>query len=303
MLGAGGFLGGALASALCDDGAVVEGFGHPPRDAGDADDRVRWTIGEFEDEAAVARALSDQEVLFLLGPSTGDLAAPDAGRVFSAHVAWTVRLLDAARRGTVRRVVFASSGGAVYGEARRIPTPESETTKPISAYGSNRVAIERYLELHRLLFGLDYRVVRIANCYGPGQSPLRRHGFVAVALHRAMHRRPIELWGADTMARDFVYVDDAARAMVHVARHEGTQRVFNAGSGVGRTLNAVVRDVARLAGVREPAVMHEQPRRVDVSVSVLDTTLIRTLTSWRPRVAWPDGLAETARWMRRRYPA
>ena len=300
VLGAGGFLGGQLASALCDRRATVEGYCRslPPS----ADARVRWTVAAFDDDRALAKALHDQELVFLLGPSSGDLAAPDAAQRFAEHVAWTARLLDAARVAGVRTIVFASSGGAVYGAGAMLPTPESSPAQPISFYGLNRVAIECHLELYRRLYGLDYRVLRIANCYGPGQSPLRARGFVAVALQRAMSGRPIEIWGSSAIARDFIYVDDVVRALVHVAGFDGQQRIFNVGSGVARTLGEVIGDIARVLGMSDVAVIAMPPRLVDVPVSVLDTTRIRALTRWRERVCWEDGLAHTAEWLRAAYP-
>ncbi len=299
VLGAGGFVGGALAAQLCDRGADVHGFGHPPRH--DADARVRWTTAEFSDATALALALRRQDIVFLLGPSMGDLAAPHAARAFAAHLTWTVRLLDACRAAGVGTVVFASSGGAVYGVAKEIPTPETARTEPISAYGLNRLTIEQHLELYRRLHGFDYRIVRIANCYGPGQSPLRREGFVAVALHRALCGEPLEVWGSDEIVRDFVYVDDVVRAIAHIASRPAPPYVVNVGSGEPRSLASVVNDIRALTG-SALQVVAKPGRPVDVPLSLVDTTLIRAVTPWRPQVAWRDGLERTAAWLRRTYP-
>ncbi|MDQ6925698.1 MAG: NAD-dependent epimerase/dehydratase family protein, partial [Candidatus Eremiobacteraeota bacterium] len=215
MLGAGGFLGQALATALCDGGAVVRGFGRAPREHRDLDERVLWITGEFADPVALERAVEGQELVFhVLGSSLPEPPSGERAHDTYAYVRCTVELLDICRAAQVRKLVFASSGGAVYGIAASVPTPESASTDPLSGYGIDHLAIEKYLGVYRRLYDLDYQVLRIGNAYGPGQSPLRRQGFVAVTIRRALVNEPIEIWGSGTTTRDFVYVDDAVAALV-----------------------------------------------------------------------------------------
>ena len=213
----------------------------------------------------------------------------------------SILLLEQCRAARVRKVVFASSGGTVYGIPSVVPTPEGAGTAPISAYGINKLMIERYLELFRHLYGLDYHVLRIANPYGAGQSPFKRQGVVAAMLHRALSGFAIELWGTGEVTRDFIHVDDVSSAFMAAARYDGPHRTMNVGSGQGRSLKQLVADVR--AVLRHPSleVVRKGARAADVPVSILDTGLIRGETGWRPRVDWLDGLAGTAGWMRRAY--
>lgn len=301
VLGAGGFLGEALCAALRADGAAVHAYGRRLPAASRAEHPLR-TEAAFEDAAALAAALRGQEVVFHLAGSSlpadsnRDPAGDVAGQVMPA-----IRLLERCQAAGVRKVVFASSGGTVYGIPAAVPTPEHADTAPITAHGINKRMVEHYLELFRRLHGLDYHVLRIANPYGPGQSPFRPQGVVAAVLHRALSGAAIELWGTGEVVRDFIHVDDVSRAFIAAARYAGPHRTMNVGSGHGRSLNQLVDDVGAVLGRPALEVVHRGGRAADVPVSVLDTALIRRATGWRPGVEWMDGLAGTAGWMRAAY--
>ncbi len=296
VLGGSGFLGSALTAALRRAGASVRGYA---RRVPSGRPGVAWVSAAFEDADALGAALAGQQVVFhLVGASLPAASNDDPARDLAANVLPTLRLLDLCRAAGVRKVVFASSGGTVYGVPRQVPTPESAPTEPITAYGMHKLTIEHYLGLYRRLHGLDYQVLRIANPYGRGQSPFRRQGVVAATLHRALSGQPVELWGAGEVTRDFIHVDDVARAFVAAACYAGEHRVMNVGSGQGRSLDQLFLDVARTLGRPQIEVVRRPGRRADVPVSVLDTTLIRRETGWRPRVAFADGLAGTADWIR-----
>lgn len=297
VLGAGGFLGQALTGALRDSASDVNGYGRgaaPGALAG-----VPWTTAMFEDAPALAKALRGQEVVFhLLGASLPHTSNRDPAADVASSVIPTLRLLDLCRVAGVRRVVFASSGGTVYGVPAQVPTPEDAPTLPISAYGINKLMIERYLHLYAHLHGLEHQVLRIANPYGPGQSPFRPQGVVGVMMHAALLGRPVEMWGTGEVTRDFIHVDDVSQAFIAAAAYQGPHRIMNVGSGQGRSLNAVARDVAAAAGRPGLAVVRTPARAADVPISVLDTALIRQETGWAPRMNWFAGLAGTAAWMR-----
>ena len=302
VIGAGGFLGRALSASLCDRGNIVQGYGRIPEDEGSRDHRVAWTNAPFSDVSALARAVEGQEIVFhLLGSSIPESSNADPAEDLLANVFSTIKLLDLCRAAHVRKVVFASSGGTVYGIPDVIPTPETAPTDPISAYGIGKLAIEKYLALYRRLHGTDYNILRIANPYGPGQSPFKKQGVVASILYRALCGQPFEIWGTGEVARDFIYVDDVAAAFIEAAQYSGTHRIMNVGSGHGLTIDQVVADVQRVLALTGVAVVRKPGRAADVPVSILDTSLIKAETSWRPRVAWIDGLAQTAAWMRKAH--
>lgn len=209
----------------------------------------------------------------------------------------TLRFLDICNDAAVRKIVFASSGGTVYGQADGHPIPETAPTHPISAYGVGKLAIEKYLSLYHHLYGLEYLALRVANAYGPRQSVLKRQGVVAAMLDHALAGKSLEIWGTGEVVRDFVHIDDVVTAFLWAATYDGPHSVMNVGSGVGRSINQVASDIEAIAGTAELARTYRAGRAADVPVNVLDISLITRETLWRPRLTWLDGLQDTARWM------
>lgn len=300
VLGAGGFLGQSLAGLLQRRGASVCGYGRSAFVA--MPSGLAWTAAAFEDHAALAAALAGQDVVFhLLSSSLPHASNRNPAADVASHVIPTLHLLDLCRAAGVRRVVFASSGGTVYGIPAQVPTPEGAPTAPLSAYGVNKLMIEHYLELYRHLHGLEYQVLRLANPYGPGQSPFRQQGVVAAMLHRALSGSAVEMWGSGGVTRDFIHVDDVAAAFAAVAVYDGPHRVMNVGSGRGRSLDQLVTDVAAAVGRPGLEVVRKPGRPADVPVSILDSGLMQRETGWQAGISWTEGLASTASWVRSAY--
>jgi len=296
VLGAGGFIGTNLCRALLAHGARVQGYGRsqpfPEALAG-----VHWTRGNFAEHEDLARIVEGNDYVFhLIGGSLPETSNKNPAANISANILSSVNLLEVCRQCGVRRVLFVSSGGTVYGITGSAPTPETAPTEPISAYGINKLTIEKYLSLYRYLHRLDYAVLRLANPYGPFQTAHRRQGVVAALVQKALVGEPVEIWGDGTVTRDFLHVQDVVEAMLAVLRYDGPERVFNVGSGIGRSVNDIVADLEGLLG-RDLAKTFRGGRRADVPVNVLDVALIQRETGWSPRIPWLDGLCDTMRWM------
>lgn len=298
IMGGGGFLGVHLANALIRQGAVVRAFGRTLADPKELDERVHWSSGHFEDPVAVAEAVRGQEIVFhLLSGSVPGRPGQKPVSDLETNVLGTLRFLDICNAAAVRRIVFASSGGTVYGPANQYPTPEGAPTDPISAYGVGKLAIEKYLALYQHLYGLEYLALRIANVYGPLQSTLKRQGVVAAMLDHALAGKPLEIWGTGEVVRDFVHIDDVVSAFLLAATYDGPHRVMNVGSGTGLSINQVASDIETVAGTANLSRIYRAGRAADVPVNILDISLITRETTWRPKRPWLDGLRSTARWM------
>jgi UDP-glucose 4-epimerase len=297
VLGGGGFIGTHLCRELRRHGARVHGFGRS-RTSPEALAGIPWTNGEFTDRAALARAVEGSEVVFhLLGSSTPDSSNKDPlGDLLSATVP-TLQLLELCRGSSVRKVVFVSSGGTVYGIPSLLPIPESAPTDPISAYGIGKLAVEKYLALYHHLHGNDFCVLRVANPFGPYQNPDRRQGLIAAFMHRLARDQPIEIWGDGKVVRDFIYIDDVIKALLAAVGYDGPHRVFNVGAGVGRSVLDVVQDIGRVLGRSQVVPVHKPGRAADVPVNILDIALIGREFGWAPQADWMQGLRETAEWM------
>ncbi|HEY8614187.1 MAG TPA: NAD-dependent epimerase/dehydratase family protein, partial [Roseomonas sp.] len=195
VLGAGGFIGLNLCRALSAAGASVHGYGRAPAFPG-ALPPIRWTTAEFPERAPLARALEGAELVFhLLGGSIPEHAERDPAGDLRANAAASVELFELCRMAGVRRIVFVSSGGTVYGVPRRLPIAEDHPTDPISAYGIHKLLLEKHLGLQAYRHGLQAVVLRAANPYGPYQNPDRGQGVIAALMARRLAGRPVEIWG------------------------------------------------------------------------------------------------------------
>jgi UDP-glucose 4-epimerase len=302
VLGAGGFIGSHLCQALVQAGARVHGFGRPPIFP-DSLPAMRFSRGEFTDRVALALAVDGAEIVFhLLGGTNPEVSNKDPIADLQINTVASVQLLDLCRAAGVRKIVFISSGGTVYGVPAAVPIAEGAATDPISAYGINKLMVEKYLQLYAHLGGPRAVTLRVANPYGPFQSPYRRQGLVAALIETVLAGRPVEIWGNGQVVRDFLYVGDLAEAMLAASLYDGPETVLNVGSGVGRSVLDVAASVCAALG-RDPApVIHMPGRAADVPVNVLDISRIQAALGWTPRTDWTGGLQRTAAWIARAFP-
>lgn len=297
VLGAGGFIGTNLCRALLGQADTIRAFGRRHSFHGVLRD-LNWMTGDFTDPSCLAEAVAGCEVVFhLVSTTTPASANVDKVADLNANVVSTLHLLDACRTAGVRRVVFVSSGGTIYGITNSVPTPETAPANPITAYGISKLTIEKYLGLYEHLYGLEYRVLRVANPFGPYQTASKNQGAIAAFLRCALAGKAIEMWGDGSVTRDYIYIDDVVEALMLVAIHVGPNRIFNIGSAVGRSLNDIVAAINGLLGADIP-VVRGPARSVDIPVSILDTGLAADELGWRARTPFEEGLRTTVAWIK-----
>nr|WP_321986821.1 NAD-dependent epimerase/dehydratase family protein [uncultured Lichenicoccus sp.] len=294
VLGAGGFIGTNLCLRLRSLGVPVTGFGRGAVPAALAG--IDWISGTLDDGRPEWLVAGHAHVFDLIGAGLPNSSNDNPAQIVADAVPAKVRLLEACRHEGVRRYVFASSGGTVYGITGPDPVGEDAPTEPISAYGIGKLVVEKYLALYRHLYGLEARTLRIANAYGPHQDPRRGQGLVAALLRRLLAGEPVEIWGDGSIVRDYIHIHDVIDAMLACLEHDGPGRVFNVGSGIGRSVNEVLADAARVTG-RTPRLIRREARGADVPVNILDSRRLARETGWTPRVGWDAGLAATADWI------
>jgi UDP-glucose 4-epimerase len=301
LLGGGGFLGLNLARALLREGHEVRIFDLPAsilrlRRLGLPD--LEWAEGDFANEREVTAALEGVNAVFHLVSTTLPKSSNDnPGYDVESNVVSTIHMLEAALKAGVHRVLFASSGGTVYGVPSEVPIKETHPTDPTCSYGIGKLAIEKYLQLFHSLHGLEYRVLRIANPYGEEQRPVASQGAVAVFLCRAANGEPIEIWGDGSVVRDFLHVDDVSQAFIRALGHGGELRLFNIGSGRGYSINELLEAIE--AVVERPVIRRYLPARgFDVPTNVLDIARSREVLGFQPTTSLHDGLTRTLNWLR-----
>jgi UDP-glucose 4-epimerase len=219
----------------------------------------------------------------------------------SVNVQGTVTLLQASVRHGVRRFLFASTGGALYGDADVIPTPEDYPTLPVSPYGASKLAAEVYLRTFHALHGLSYAALRYANVYGPRQDPHGEAGVVAIFAQRLLSGETARVNGDGKQTRDFVYVGDVAEANVRALTSEAVGS-FNVGTGVETDINTIFQQLKRLSGNNHPEV-HGPPMPGEQRRSVIDARKIEKVMGWRPLTSLEAGLDATVRYFRGALPA
>ena len=210
-----------------------------------------------------------------------------------------VNVLEGARAAGTKRVVFVSSGGVVYGEPDTFPTPETAPKRPVSPYGVSKLAGEHYLDYYRQVHGLDYVALRYSNVYGPRQDSGGEAGVVAIFSNRLLRREPLVIYGDGEQLRDYVYVEDVARANLVAAEtdlEDGADidaRAFNIGTGEATSVNTLAELLEEVAGIRVQRVFR-RARAGDVRCSTLAIDRIRD-RNWVPVFSLREGLARTFR--------
>jgi UDP-glucose 4-epimerase len=300
VLGGLGFLGSHLCRALLREGfsvrVVTRQFGSYElvSDIRSQLDVFETDIGQPEE---VLDLISGSEIVIDLvhttrpGSSMRDPVYDVTSNVVS-HVQWLQKLA----RADVKRILFVSSGGTVYGIPEYSPIDEHHPTNPICSYGITKLVLEKYLAMYAELAGVEFTIVRPANAYGPGNRLNVGQGVIGVLADRALRGRPLEIWGTGEFRRDYLYVDDLVSALVGLVSYHGPHRVFNVSSGQGSSVLEVV-DVLREVIGELPPVIHVPSREFDVRHNVLSSDRLRDATGWTAEVDLKTGVTRLIRWL------
>ena len=301
VVGGNGFIGSHLVKKLAVIGwdvTVLHKY-EQPRYA-EMPEAVHFMRGDLTQESLLAEAVAGQDVVFhLLWTTTAihEVANRDPAADVQANLVPTIHLIEACRAARVRRLVFTSSGGTVYGRTQTAPIPEVHPNNPITAYGVSKLAVEKYLQMFHHLHGLDYAVLRPSVPYGPYQNPLARQGAVAVFLYRVAKGLPLAIWGDGSVTRDYFYISDLVDALLlGAAKPLADNRIFNLGGAEEVSLNQLIALVEETVG-RKAEVDYQPGRDFDAPRVLLDTTKAESFLGWQPKVLMKDGLAKTWKWM------
>jgi UDP-glucose 4-epimerase len=297
VIGGNGFMGGHLVRRLLEKGHEVRIYDRGPDQFRDVPRGAEYVEGELGNHGLIREALEGIEIAYHFASTTLPKTSND-DPIYDvrSNLVDTLQLLESCVVAGTRKVIFASSGGTVYGSPKTTPISEDHPTDPISSYGITKLAVEKYLGLFYHLHGLDYAVLRISNPYGPYQNPEGQQGAIGVFLHRILARRPITIWGDGSVVRDYLYVADLVEALELAADKETREKILNIGSGRGISLNGLVTCMAEVVG-EQPPVEYLLPRSLDVPVNVLDIERAREALAWEPRVELTEGIARTWDWI------
>jgi UDP-glucose 4-epimerase len=214
-----------------------------------------------------------------------------------SNISGMINLLEAARENGVRRVIYSSTGGAIYGATDHLPTPETHPTNPLSPYGCSKLCGEEYLKTWHRLYGLEYVIFRYGNVYGPRQDAHGEAGVVAIFGGLMLEGKQPTIFGRGHKTRDYVYVGDVAEANV-LALSGPANDTFNLATGSQTTDQQVFDTVAAAVGYTGPPVYGPE-RLGDLQHSCLDITKAREVLGWAPQVGFAEGVARTVAYLRK----
>lgn len=299
VLGATGFIGQHLVERLISLGYAVSVLSRSEPDVARVrfpTKSVRWTVGDWNDPSKLTEAMAGADICFHLICTTLPRSSnEDPIHDVTSNVCGTIRVLEAALASGCRKVVFASSGGTIYGVPQSIPIAEFHPLEPNNSYGISKLAIEKYMKLFFNLHGLEYGIARLSNPYGEAQATDRAQGAVSVFLHRALTYKPIEIWGDGSIVRDYLYIADAVDGLIKVANYAGIERIFNIGSGRGLSLLEIVNEIETLLN-RKVSVRHAAGNQFDVPINILSIDRAINALGFQPKVPFKAGLQRTAQW-------
>lgn len=301
IFGGGGFIGSAIADRLLQDGHSLRIFERPrvtPYRTFETHEHVEWMSGDFMSTNDISGAIDGMDVVFHLVSTTLPKSSNDDPIYdVQSNLVATLQMLHAMVVKDVKRIIFISSGGTVYGSPIKIPIDESHPTEPLVSYGITKLAIEKYLLLFERLHGIKPTILRVANPYGERQRVETAQGVLSIYLHMALLGQSVEIWGDGNITRDYIYISDVAEAFVKALNYSGSKRIFNISSGQGTSLNQLIDLIEQATNVP----LHRQyvpGRSFDVPINILNNELAAAELGWVPKVTLMDGIFRTAAWLK-----
>jgi UDP-glucose 4-epimerase len=278
ILGGAGFIGANLVGSLLKSGYDVRIFdiiGFSRRNIVEFIDKIEVFEGNFNDLSQIQLALKNIDFVYHLISTT----VPSSSQLnpyfdIESNLLPTLNLLESIKASSVKKIIFLSSGGTVYGIPDEIPIKESHPTNPINSYGITKKTIEDYFRLYNRLWNIDVCVFRLSNPYGEKQNPKGIQGVIPVFLHKAIKQEAIEVWGDGSVIRDYIHINDVTSIMVTALSIETPEIIYNLGSGIGTSINDILTYIKENL---EPnlSVNFSEGRSFDVPVNILDVTVLK----------------------------
>ncbi|HDN83612.1 MAG TPA: SDR family oxidoreductase [Candidatus Altiarchaeales archaeon] len=306
VTGGAGFIGNNLVKALIKEGIeaiVIDNFS-----SGRMENLKRWKEKikiykvDIRDRSKLEEIFRKEkpEVVYHLAAQVNVVkSVEDPVDDASINVLGTINLLDLAAKTGVEKFIYASSGGAVYGEPKYLPVDEHHSIEPISPYGLSKFVGEEYIRLYHKLYDLPYMILRYSNVYGPGQSGEMESGVIAIFISRMLKKeRPI-IFGDGFQTRDFIFIDDVTKANILSMEKNIKAGIFNIGSGKETSVIEIfelLRDILRL----EIEPIYSNPREGEVRRIYLNIEKAKNILGWKPKVSLDEGLKRTIRWFKER---
>lgn len=297
VLGGTGFIGSHIVDGLLASGHHVKILGRALKYThSQYFNLVEYIQADFGNSPAIFEALKNVDIVIHLVSSTVPSSSNlDPVADIQSNLVNSVKLFNAMHEVNVKRIIYFSSGGTVYGNPTQTPIPESHPTHPISSYGITKLAIENHLFMQQELYGLQPIVFRLSNPYGPRQGHFGSQGVIGTFLKKIIDGKVINIWGNGSVIRDYIYISDAVSACMKTIDSDLTG-TFNIGSSYGHSLLDIVKEIENCTN-REAEIVFEKQRGYDVKEVVLDTTFAQKELNWQPKHTLQEGIKLHYEWL------
>lgn len=299
LLGGNGFLGSHLLDLLREHGFMVRVFDKNHDPYREKFDDVEYINASFNDSFSLAESLNDIDiVIHTLSTSVPGTSNDSPVEDINGNLTNTVKLLNFMVKYSVKKILFISSGGTVYGIPKYIPIDEEHETIPICSYGIVKLSIEKYLLMYQHLYNIKPIILRVANLYGIRQRHLGVQGFISTVLNKMLKSESITIYGEGNIIRDYINVSDVVNACFNMLSFDITG-IYNVGTGVGHSLNDIVEIVEKISG-SQIKVNKIQSRAFDINKNILSIEKIKKDFNWEPLVDIEAGIKQQLNWLKER---
>lgn len=293
VLGGNGFIGSHLVDRLIRSGHSVRVFDKTEEHYRKPLSEVDYRLGEFGNRGLLLEALEAIDiVVHLISTTLPKTSNDDPVFDVQSNVIETLFLFEQCVAKGIRKIIFASSGGTIYGVPQTVPVHEESQTNPICSYGICKLTIEKYLELFRQLYNLNYTIIRPSNPFGSRQNPFGIQGAIPVFLGKILRKETIQIWGNGNIVRDFIYIEDLVDAFYSSIICNTQSNIFNVGSGKGHSLNDLL-PILEIVTQRKILVNYTKARSYDVPEIYLDITRAKDELKWEPHTSIEEGIRLT----------
>jgi UDP-glucose 4-epimerase len=257
--------------------------------------KIDFIEGDFTNKVDIRKSMKGQDyAIHLVSTTLPSSSNLNPNYDVETNLVTTINFLEEAVKQKIKKVIFISSGGTVYGNPLKIPIKEDHPTDPKCSYGIIKLTIEKYLYLYKELKGLKYKILRLSNPFGERQNPRLNQGLIAHLLYRIKHHKTIEIWGDGSVVRDFFYIKDGARAVYKALVDKSGVDLFNISSSKGYSIKQILEKFRKVLKL-EFDVKYTSAREFDVPVNILDNRLAGKILNWKPETNFDEALKRTWR--------
>lgn len=298
LLGGNGFIGSHIIDILLKKDILITVFDKNLEKYRKPFKKVKYVQSSFNDTIALTEALTNVDcVIHSLGTSVPSTSNEFPIDDINGNLINTINLLNIMISHGIKRIVFLSSGGTIYGIPNVLPVPEDHPTNPICSHGIVKLTIEKYLLMYSQLYGLKPTILRISNPYGPRQSHQGTQGFIATLISNYLNHEKVTIFGDGKTVRDYLYISDVAK-VCYLAADSNTTGIFNVGYEQGYSLNDVIKIFEKITGKRMKLHFIER-RKFDVPKIILKTEKIKSAFHWMPETSLEIGIKMYLDWAKK----